>query len=240
MIKIAICDNDFFYRRDLEQLCLAYYGNDCEILLFDDSERLIAGLENNIFDIIFLDMEKRHKNGVEVKRGIEVKRYLEDHGIESAVIFITGDAAHMQEAFGRNVYGYMEKPVQKEQLFSLLDRVHAVSDFNRTLLIKDIYGRDRLLKTRDIYYIGGELNYTRIFFAEDESLLVYCTLKRWMELLDNRFFIRIHKSYIVNLSHVSSMDKEAWLENYVLPVAKGRLKQVRQLYRAYLTRKQGV
>ena len=97
MIKIAICDNDFFYRRDLEQLCLTYYGNDCEILLFDDGERLIAELENNIFDIIFLDIEMRHKNGVEVKRGIEVKRYLENHGIESAVIFITGDATHMQE-----------------------------------------------------------------------------------------------------------------------------------------------
>lgn len=231
MNKIAICDNDFFYRRDLEQLCLEYYGSHGDILLFDDSEKLIAALEDNIFDVIFLDTDMRQKNG------IEVKLYLEDMQIDSAIIFIARNAMYMREAFGKNVYGYMEKPVQKEQLFSILNRIHGLSACGHTMLVKDIYGRDQMVKTGDIYYIAGEANYTRIFFKTQESLLVYSTLKKWMEILDTGIFVRIHKSYIVNLCHVKSMDKQADMGSYVLPISKSRQKQVRQLYKVYLSRK---
>lgn len=230
MVRIAVCDDNFFYRKDLEQLCVEYYGRDCEITLFEDGQELIADIMQTRFDIVFLDIEMKRSNG------IEVKMYLEENGISSAIIFITSSTSYMREAFGKNVYGFMEKPVQKEQLFHLLDRVHALSNFSKTLVIKDIHGKDRSLNTEDIHYIRGELNYTRIFLGAEESILVYCTLKKWMETLDTRLFVRIHKSFIVNLSHVESIDRQVHLAYSVLPVSKNKLKQVKQFYIAYLSR----
>lgn len=230
MIRIAVCDNDFFYRKDVERICVEYYGNGCAVVLFDDGEDFIAALEGNTFDIVFLDTEMRRRNG------IEVKQYLEDNKINSAIIFIAGNAAHIREAFGKNVYGYMEKPVQREDLFSLLERVNALSDCSRTLTVKDIHGRYKAVETADIYYISGELNYTRIHFAAGESVLVYSTLKKWMEILEHTHFVRIHKSYIVNLEHVDRIGRQVHISDYALPVPQNRLKQVRQMYAAYISR----
>lgn len=233
MIRIAICDDDFFCRRELEELCIQYYGSDCDISMIEDGMELLARIENTDFDIVFLDIEMQSSNG------IEIKNYLEENQINCAIIFCTSHETYMQDAFGRNVYGYLTKPVQKDKLFPLLDRFYIVLNIDKTVVITDIHGKERAVSGSTIYYICAELNYTRVVLESGESILVHCSLKKWLDMLGTRNFVKIHKSYIVNFDHVEYIDQDVHIKNHAVPIPKTKLKQIKQIYASYLSGKLG-
>ncbi|HVE62039.1 MAG TPA: LytTR family DNA-binding domain-containing protein, partial [Chitinophagaceae bacterium] len=73
----------------------------------------------------------------------------------------------------------------------------------------------------DILYIEADRNYCRIFTKTNEYLLCI-TLKAIEEKLNNRIFLRVHRSYIINLSHIDAVaDDHVIINQKAMPVSEG-------------------
>ncbi|MFC4874541.1 LytR/AlgR family response regulator transcription factor [Negadavirga shengliensis] len=103
--------------------------------------------------------------------------------------------------------------------------VNGTIDSNRELLIKDaIFIRDKgcltKIKFAEIHYLKGDGNYTTLVTGT-KSFSLRNILKEFEEVLPDHLFIRIHKSYIVNLNEINTISpKEVTVVNDKVPVGR--------------------
>ncbi|GAB3997949.1 hypothetical protein GCM10028807_44310 [Spirosoma daeguense] len=96
--------------------------------------------------------------------------------------------------------------------------------------------RTVFISVDDILYLQGEGNYTFLYTRDKKRYLVSKTLKEFEKLLDGTMFLRIHKSYIVNLGYVqqriSTKSRQVQLaDGREIDISRRRLKEIsRQLY----------
>jgi len=116
MLRIAVLDdeNHALERfesvvRDFEDVALC--------MLFDDADDLLAYIDGNLLDVVFLDIEMPGKSGMQLAEEL--------HGInpQISVVFVTAYSQYAVEAFELSVLDYIMKPVSKERLRKTLDRI---------------------------------------------------------------------------------------------------------------------
>lgn len=157
------------------------------------------GLAVNEVDLIFLDVEMPILSGFDL---------LDDLTKKSQVIFIAGKTKYAYRAFNYDAVDYLHKPISKERF---LNAVHkAITNYelkNREGFDDEdyIFVKSNLKKRKvflsDLRYIEALGDYMKIV-TEHESLVVLSTMKAFEESLPADRFMRIHKSYIVNLHKV--------------------------------------
>ncbi len=178
------------------------------------------GLLNTDIDLIFLDIEMPILSGFDL---------LDDLTKKPQVIFITGKTKYAFRAFDYDAVDYLRKPISKERF---LNAVHkAITNFK----LKNeegfddedfIFVKSNLKKRKvflsDLRYIEALGDYVKLV-TEHESLVVLSTMKAFQSLLPKDRFLRIHKSYIVNLSKVERYgSKTIELEKDKLPLSRNR------------------
>ncbi|MDN3724877.1 response regulator [Aequorivita sp. SDUM287046] len=171
-------------------------------------------------DIVLLDI--RLKGEMD---GIETAERIHQH-FDIPIIYLTANAdeAHFNRAKETHPYAFISKPFKKLDLQRAIEltveRLAAEITSERTknsqetssethfILNDRIFVRhnEKMLKIdiKDIRYIEADRNYCRIFSAEREYLLVM-TLKDMDEKLPQNHFLRIHRSYIINLSQIDEV-----------------------------------
>lgn len=83
-------------------------------------------------------------------------------------------------------------------------------DFQKSIQVKKD-GLNRFVFIKDIVLIKGENNYSYIFLTSGEEILTSKTIKYWQQKCEAPFMMRIHKSYFVNVSKISSSDAKSGL-----------------------------
>jgi len=186
-------------------------------------------------DVIFLDIEMPRLNGFDFLAA------LPEH--QSKVIFTTAYDQFALKAIKVQAFDYLLKPIDSEELIAAVKRVHeqmTVSHFisnnlggdsglNRKITLPNQTGFD-LVDQKEIYYCESSGNYTNIY-TKSEHYFVSKTLKHIEAQLDNRLFLRIHHSFIINLNQVIKYLKgeggEVVLSNGVhLRVSRSRKEEV--------------
>lgn len=169
--------------------------------------------------ITFLDIEMP---GI---TGLELAGLISSH---TAVIFITSHAEHALEAFDKDAYDFLVKPVAYPRFLQAVAKVQVRIQNN--LINKpdeDNYffirgsNQGELIKIciDEILYIESLQNYVRIYTVGNVHT-AYLTLKECEFKLTGNNFIKIHKSYIVNLGRiVRHIDNQLTMENKgVVPI----------------------
>jgi len=117
-----------------------------------------------------------------------------------------------------------------KEALTLLGRNLSKEEYPKQLMIpyQDGY---KTIDVKQLLYLKAEVNYTTLFIEGLGPLLITKTLKSFEELLDNEQFIRIHKSYIINLAYVKEVKKSEkhfiFMKNEEeLPIARRRLSYV--------------
>ncbi len=100
-------------------------------------------------------------------------------------------------------------------------------------LILSIRGQKRAVGVERIVYLEGDGNYTNIVLRDGSRVLVARTLRDYELMLDSRLFVRIHKSCMVNLQFVISIDlgKDAALEltnGQLMRISRRRVQEFRE------------
>jgi len=161
-------------------------------------------------DLIFLDIQMPKINGFEMLELLESPPH---------VIFTTAYDEYALKAFEVSALDYLLKPVSPERLSKALDKLRYQSNVN-TVEIKDkipqlleqaqrivVKQNDniKILSLQEVYYLESADDYVKVHTA-DKYYLKHQTMGKFEDQLPAQQFVRIHRSYLVNVQHITKMD----------------------------------
>jgi len=202
MLHIAICDDEAPMRKYIRK-CLSEYSmkRNFDLLFteYDCGEALVS--DNTRHDIILLDFQLDHLGE---RNGMLVARALRSSGVDTPIIFLTNHAKVVFAAFEVDAFRFLVKPLDPPKLFKAIDDYIKSTEIDATLVISQ--NRETLnLSTKQIIYVEGDGKYCRIHMAtKPEEMECHETLAQVEERLPSQYFFRCHRSFVVNMRHVSS------------------------------------
>jgi two-component system LytT family response regulator len=168
---------------------------------------VFAFLEKEKVDLLFLDIQMLGLNG------IEISKLLKDR---TRVIFTTAYEQYAIDGYKVDAIDYLLKPVsypdflkaalKAQKLFEISHQNKEESDNNPGLFIKSDYRMFRV-DPEDITFIEGEKDYVKIHTTSGESIMALMSMKSIEEQLDHNIFIRVHRSFIVNLLKIKCIER---------------------------------
>ena len=218
-IRAAIVDDEPLARRRIRNL-LTREG-DVEIIAeCANGKEAIESLEASSPDVLFLDIQMPEIDGFDVLRTLGV-------GHVRVVIFVTAYDQFALRAFEAHALDYLLKPFDDERFEAaltrarerirqerdgdldrrfqaLLESMHGDHGYLRRLVVP-VGHRNLFLRTEQIDWIGAERNYVRLHVG-GRAYLMRENLSRIATVLDPKTFCRIHRSTIVNIDRIRSIE----------------------------------
>ncbi len=231
MIKIGICEDDIDCRESIKkllELSLVQVGVECEVKEYDSGTEF--WIRNQETDILILDIEMDGMSGIELKDRLARERE------DIKILFVTNHAEVMSEAFGKNVYGFLQKPLQQAKFEKYLRRMMEDMEENESLVIKGA-NEELLIKIKSIFYFVSEDKYSRVVSAGGRF---FCdrSLGQWEQELKEQAFFRCHKCYLVNLRNIQKIESVIRMSNGdQVPVSRRRGREFKNSYQEYIIRK---
>ncbi|MCV6630655.1 MAG: LytTR family DNA-binding domain-containing protein [Flavobacteriaceae bacterium] len=177
------------------------------------------GLKNNAVDLIFLDIEMPIVNGFDLLESLENP---------PQVILITGKVDYALKAFDYDVTDYLHKPITYERFDASVKRaVHKFEQINRVEEEDDhIFVKSNLKKRKvilnDIKWIEALGDYVKLV-TDEANIVILSTMKAFEKELPADRFLRIHKSYIVNLDKIERFNsKNVEVQGRQIPLSRNK------------------
>lgn len=231
MIQCIIVDDEPL-AIDIIETYLEQIKDTLLVAKFTDSVEAFRYLQHNAVDLVFLDLNIPVLNGME---------FLKNMSQRPAIIVTTAYRDFAVESFELNVLDYLVKP------FSFARLLKAV---NKLLIMKAIpmeeYGEKKTelenlwlkvdkkmvsIAPRDIYYLQSLKDYVRVVTA-DQKMIIYHTLQALLDKLPSGEFIRIHKSYAVQVAKIKLIEGNVMnVRNEVLPIGRNYRKSLKNVYK---------
>ena len=232
-MRIAVVDDE---RSATEHLCciLKTCAMASTVQVFCDVNRLFDAIEDHAeFDVILMDIEW-HRD----KNGIDFASMLLDCCPTAQIIYVTGyNDRFSQKIFLKpsNLCGFLVKPVAPDLLNAMLEKAQEQIDRqdNQKLLIQQ-KGTAHAIPYRDICYLESR-GHQLIIHTFNDSILHYQRLEELKKQLPAQFF-QCHKSYLVNMSLIRRIEKNAVFlkTGEEVPVSKSRYQETRTAYFRYM------
>lgn len=175
-------------------------------------------------DLIFIDPEMDPINGIDFIRSLTYN---------PAVVFITNTRNYAVEAYNAGVLDYIIKPLTLERLIRVANKVYESSlpaevsqgvagqgsNGNNSLFVK-VDNRMQRFRTDDILFIEGCDDYVRVYTSGSKPALASMNMKNMERKLPHGHFCRVHRSYIVSLNRIDSIErKRIRIGEKVIPVS---------------------
>ncbi len=200
--QLAICDdskNDMEYVMGLIQQWSEKSGVSIHIDTFPSAEAfLFHYAEHKNYDILILDIEMGEMDGVSLAKSLRKENEIVQ------IIFLTGYSDYIAEGYEVAALHYLMKPVNKEKLFSVLDRAVDKVQKNETVLHLESGGEMVRVPIHQLRYADVMGNYVTLHAKEEYT--VKMTLGELEKQLDERFY-RAGRSVIVNLTNITRVTK---------------------------------
>lgn len=168
-------------------------------------------------DLVFLDIEMPQLNGFQVLEAVA--------GVSFALVFVTAYDKFALKAFRYSAVDYLLKPIDTQELIQAVQRVekhqktapeqfeHLKQQFSN--LGKSLPDRIALpyqngvafVDMKDILYCESDDNYTKFHLSDGQHYLATKSLRDIQDLLEERDFLRVHRQYLINLSHIKKFVK---------------------------------
>ncbi len=235
-LRVAICDDEEFFlekiKDGVEKKIQETGWKDYQIDSFLSGEALYENIESNSdYHIYLLDINMFPIGGLEIARKI---RQLNK---DAYIAFITGFIDYAMEGYKVDAIRYILKDSLEEMLEECMEVVlQRIQQKNRSILFRFMEGERKIYLDHIIYI---ESNKHKLFFhmnsSKGEVYTMYDKLDHISENMKDNSFLRIHKSYLVNMNYIHKIQKyEAVISNdTVLPIPRERYKLVEQRYYEY-------
>jgi len=187
---------------------------------FSSTGAALQYLERNSVDLLFLDINMPAVSGIDFYKSLAFKPML---------IFTTSYSEYAIESYELNAIDYLLKPFSASRFekaarkaFDAYNLVHnaTVAEQSKYVMLKVDYGVIKVV-LNDILFIEGLDNYLKIQFQNQSPVVVRMTLKALMEKLNEKEFIRVHRSYIVPINRIESVkQKMITVSGEEIPIGK--------------------
>lgn len=211
-MKAIIVDDEQSARLTLKSILNEYFK---EIVVIGEAESpgaAVTLIEEKKPDIVFLDIQMQTGSGFDVLESLDNRNF--------QTIFISAHKQHAFDSFRFNAADYILKPVRIKDLRDAIDKVkenlknssspeehpnlrHISQDQSRIQLVLPEIDGFSVVKLSEIIRCESLRNYTEITLVGLKKLIATKNLGEFDDLLIPHGFIRIHKSHIINLYHLS-------------------------------------
>ncbi|MDT1958393.1 LytTR family DNA-binding domain-containing protein [Carnobacterium divergens] len=205
-MKIAICDDIPIVANFTERLLLSYKKDTCEVEVFYKPQQLIEEIAVGKFDLYILDIEFPNISGIELAKIIRI--------IDPVVpiIFLTNFKEYMEDVFKIQTFDYLLKPINKEKLYPVLDRVLTYLDVDQKKFIFKFRKALFTIPFSEIIYFEKNRKQVKIFTCQQEYVAIMTTKEILLSLDDN--FVQIHASYILNIRYIREIKNSSVVVKY--------------------------
>lgn len=217
MLNAIIVDDEVHSCKTLEALLKRDCPHVNVVALCSNGEDAIRVIKVSNPDLVFLDVEMPRMNGFAMLEKLEQ--------INFHLIFVTSYDAYALKAIRFSAIDYLLKPINRDELKAAVEKVfsriqaplpeqlkivlekmqHPVSSINR-IAFPTIEGL-QMLAIESIISGEADDNYTTLHLKGNKKIVVSSTLKVIEELLEDHSFIRIHRSYLVNVKEIEKYMK---------------------------------
>ncbi len=192
-------------------------------------------------DLVFLDIAMPQKSGFDLLNEVGERDF--------NVVFTTAHSEFALDAFKADAIGYIEKPIDIDELRkatqkAMLFNTDIATDTNKSIITAPakVTAEDEIekisvptrsgyifIENKEIVYFKANENYTEIYLESGKRLISSKTIKRYEEKMNDKIFYRTHKSYIINKhNHMKELSRSAG--NFVImsngdciPIARRRM-----------------
>lgn len=238
-IKTLIVEDELIIAEDMKGMLIELGHEVIGIATDSDEAEKILALETP--DIAMIDIHLKGKDDGISLAGMVRGKY------DIPLIFVTSysDRDTVERAKQVRPDGYIVKPFAKEDLYTAIE----IAVFNHGKVQGQLPGADKeasvnivmrdsifirkdhmLIKIKfdDLVWIKSEMNYLELFCRENKHL-IRSTLKEFIERLPADMFLQVHKSYGINLKHMTAIDHtHMWLKNIQIPIGRSYLESVKR------------
>ena len=209
----------------------------------EEASRVIA--ETKV-DLIFVDINMPDMNGLDFVRSLTTAHH---------IVFTTAHPEFAIDGFKLNAIDYLLKPFTFEEfmkasqkVISLVDLVERckIAENNKTqseaentdkefISVKADY-KTQLVRMADIVYLESAGEYVQLHIEGNSTITTLFRLKNMESALPQESFLRVHRSYIVNLLHITELTADSFttFNGDSIPISRLLYPQVRQTYMDYL------
>ncbi|TDQ09695.1 LytR/AlgR family response regulator transcription factor [Pedobacter metabolipauper] len=171
-------------------------------------------------DLIFLDIEMPEMSGIELVKSLEGKRPM--------IIFTTSDIVYAAEAFDLNVVDFITKPIVPGRFFQAVEKAKELKKMKSLYVAANreeefIFIRDsniiRRIRLKDILYLEAMGDYVKIY-SLTANYTIHSSLKAVEQKISATIFLRVHRSFIINLSKIDTIEGGTLIINHnLVPVS---------------------
>lgn len=225
-----------------------------EIAIIDDEKKELQNIRNNVisilqtthidykidcyehtnieshYDILFLDIDMPNENGISF-----AKRYINEY--ETMIVFITNRDDLVYHVFSVRPYAFIQKKYIERDLEHTIH--YLIDEYNKNHQILTFQNQNEIihLNLRNILYIESKAHYIYIY-TQDNTYKYRSKLNDIMQMLDNKFFCRVHQSYCINFYHVTQINnQDIIIHHQIIPLSRKYKDDVLQKYRQFIARR---
>lgn len=167
-------------------------------------------LQEHAIDLIFTDIEMPDFSGIDMIKSLDQKPMF---------IFTTAYSHYAVEGFNLNAIDYLVKPIPFHRFLKAVTRAQQALKLKHDdsivkseevapqfIFVKSEY-ENLKIDLADIKYVEGLKDYIKIYTSSDKPILTLSSLKGFEQKLGKSNFIRVHKSFIVSLNHIHSVQR---------------------------------
>ena len=246
MLRAVIIDDEAPMRQSLETILKTACPKVKLVAQADGVRTGVEAIKRYHPDLVFLDIKMDDGTGFDLLKQLEP--------IDFKVIFITAYDQYAVKAFKFSALDYLLKPVDADELAEAVNKAEklVVRELNTQLsalednmapgdkagkkIVLRTFESIHLLNTRDIIFCEStESSYTLFYLMNHGKILVSNRIKEYEEMLVEYGFFRVHRSYLINLRHISRFDKTdggtvILTDGHKVPVASRKREQLLELF----------
>nr|WP_315195502.1 LytTR family DNA-binding domain-containing protein [uncultured Flavobacterium sp.] len=183
------------------------------VTTFTNAIDAISIINQSEIDLIFLDIEMPHFSGIDFINAIEKK---------PLIIFTTAYSNYAVEGFNLGAVDYLVKPIpfnrflkavlRAQQILApkslpIPNQITSAPEIEHDFMFVRAEYENVKINFSDILFIEGLKDYVKIYTSDNKYTLTLISLIKLENLLSSKGFARIHRSYIINIKHIKSIQK---------------------------------
>lgn len=217
-LRCAIVDDESL-SIDILQGYLARIPNVEVVATFNDPISVIDFLNENEVDFLFLDIEMPNLSGIDLLKSL----------VEPPLVIITSaNKNYALEGYELDVVDYLLKPISLKRLVRSISKISEIisAKINQVSISSEEYiflkENKRMVRVNfaDILFVEGMKDYVKVV-TRDKTVVSKQSLSCLEDILANRNFVRVHKSFIVSLDHVDAFSN-SFIEIGLFEIPIGR------------------
>lgn len=229
-LHIAICDDDVLELTRISSL-LNLYKQERHIYLtyktYNNPTEMLADMNQNPYDLLLLDIL------MPVFTGIEVAKEIRNFNNEVPIVFLTSSPEFALDSYVVKARDYILKPVSQNRLFSVLDSIFTENPEPMDgLSLKTQHGLLRIFFSKLSYV---EVMKKQLYFHMSDGSIknIPGSLSEYENtLLAHNEFIKVHRSFIVNLWYMNELTASGFISNTgdIIPISRLLYSKVQHAY----------